>query len=147
MIARVRGVSAFAAASGSRLRVAKSMSAKTGFAPTDRIAQAVAMNVNGGALMSSPRQGEPLRARVHGDGVRHAAPCRELRLEGADLGSEGVRAGVEHAPERSLELAAERLVLGSQVVEGNHASTLPGVDQEGGDRVAAAGLEPATLGL
>ena len=32
-MARVRGVSAFAAASGSRLRVAKSMSAKTGFAP------------------------------------------------------------------------------------------------------------------
>ena len=54
MIAFVRGVIAAAAARGSRLQVAGSMSANTGRAPHCQTALAVAMNVSEGTMTSSP---------------------------------------------------------------------------------------------
>ena len=55
MIAFVRLVHAAAAASGTMLNVAGSMSQKTGFAPTLCTVPAVAKNVNGVVTTSSPR--------------------------------------------------------------------------------------------
>ena len=54
MIALVRGVIAASTAAGSRLNVSGSMSAKTGVAPTRWIELAVAKNVNGLVITSSP---------------------------------------------------------------------------------------------
>ncbi len=54
MIALVRGVIARSAATGSRLQVAGSMSAKTGVAPHCQTALAVAMKLSDGTITSSP---------------------------------------------------------------------------------------------
>ena len=53
-IALVRSVIAASAATGSRRCVSRSTSAKTGTAPTNSAAEAVAMNVYGGTITSSP---------------------------------------------------------------------------------------------
>ena len=54
MIARVRGVMARSAASGSRLKVSGSMSANTGVAPHCHTELAVAMKDSDGTITSSP---------------------------------------------------------------------------------------------
>ena len=54
MIAFVRGPIKAAVELGSRLKVTGSISQKTGVAPAIRIADAVAKNVNGDVMISSP---------------------------------------------------------------------------------------------
>ena len=54
MTALVRGVTAAASAAGSRLKVAGSMSANTGLAPTRWAQPAVAKKLNGVVTTSSP---------------------------------------------------------------------------------------------
>ena len=78
MTARVRGVIARSTAAGSRLYVPGSMSTNTGVPPALWIAPAVAKNVNGVVMTSSP--GARLsawsgrsRASVP---LAHAMPCR-----------------------------------------------------------------------
>ena len=53
-MARVRGVTRVATLAGSRLKVAASISANTGVAPTSDTASAVAKKVNGLVITSSP---------------------------------------------------------------------------------------------
>ncbi len=95
MIAAVRSRDRAATESGSRQKVARSMSAKTGVAPAITTALAVAAKENDGTMTSSPgadagaEQPEVQRARpgVHRDAVAAADELRELGLERRDLGT------------------------------------------------------------
>ena len=95
--ARVRDVTAAAAAAGSRFLVTGSMSAKTGVAPVWMIALAVAQKVNGVVITSDvrtdladqQRQMQRGRAGVHGHGVRHPNVLCEALLEFANARTAG----------------------------------------------------------
>ncbi|TXT21923.1 MAG: hypothetical protein FD138_3921 [Planctomycetota bacterium] len=77
MIAFVRGVIAASTASGSTLNVTGSMSTNTGFAPSRQIELAVAKNVNGLVMTSSPGPTpSAIRARISAS-VPDAQPIAE----------------------------------------------------------------------
>src|SRR5437899_6697965 len=76
-MARVRGVTAASTAAGSMLNVAGSISTKTGVPPALWIAPAVAKNVNGVVMTSSPGSSpRALRGRSSASvPLAHAMPC------------------------------------------------------------------------
>src|SRR5690606_4486271 len=77
----VREVRAAAAAAGSMLNVFGSMSTNTGFAPTLWIAPAVAKNVNGGAITSSPAPTSSARYASNSASVPLAQPIANLAFD------------------------------------------------------------------
>src|SRR4030095_13287230 len=105
MTAFVRDVHAAAAARGSRLKLAGSMSARTGRAPSRAIAPAVAKNENGvlSPSFTAPhparheRDQERVGARRDADDVRGARGLGELALERFHVGTHDEVAGVDDA--------------------------------------------------
>ena len=123
MMAFVRGVSAAATCSGSRLKVVSSMSTSTGFAPRRAMAPAVAKNEYVDVTTSSPaldierhqREQQRVGARRHRDGVAHAEHPRHLFLERGDLGAHDEPLAVADALDRRENLRAKRDVLRMQI--------------------------------
>ena len=123
-------MSAAATARGSRLSVAASTSTNTGRAPACTIASAVKAAESEVVTTSSPAPMPSARSArcsasvpfADGDGVARPERRGELALERLDLGPEDEPAGVEHARDRGVDLAAQRGDVRAEVDEGNGRS-------------------------
>ncbi len=114
-------------ASGAMVSVTGSTSAKTGRAPTERMARPVNAAVSGLVTTSSPgptpramraicRASVPLPTAT---AMRNTEDRSELALEGLDLGPEDEPARVEHPREGRVDLRTQRPHAGAEVDEGN----------------------------
>ncbi|MCY1243760.1 hypothetical protein D9M69_277890 [compost metagenome] len=106
MIARVRGVIAASTASRSRLRVRGSMSTNTGRAPTAITTLAVATQVIGVVMTSSPGPISAMRSAIS----MVAEPLAKVRTA--------------RPPNRSESAASKACIFGPEVIQPD-ASTLP----------------------
>ena len=127
MMALVFGVIAASIFDGSMHFVFGSQSTNTAVAPAIQIASAVAKNVFGCVMTSSPgpmpmrhqRQPDRVGAVAHADGVRRSVKRRELLLELLEHRPLHVLAALDHALDVRVYLRLNVLVLADVTIETN----------------------------